>query len=291
MADRTVLVTGASTGIGEATAKRLAKNGWRVYAGVRRPLDGERLVEASMGEVVPVHLDVTVPASIDAAVARIRDDGDRLDGVVNNAGIAVGGPVEVVGVDEWRQQFEVNVFGVVAVTQATWPLVEAAVGRFVHIGSIAGRVAAAGLGPYAASKHAVSALNWSLRGELDRLGTGMHSSVIEPGEIKSAIWGKGQERLRRMEADLDPKRYGWLIEMMTGFLAEADEKAIDADRVAEVVEEALTAKRPKARYAVGNDAKLQAALARMPDRIRELGVKKGGNLYVRNGRKLRSDRG
>lgn len=287
MASRSALVTGSSTGIGAATATRLAEHGWRVYAGVRRDEDGERLVGEATGDVVPVILDVTDGDSIAAAVERIRDDVGRLHGVVNNAGVGMGGPVEVVGPDEWREQFEINVFGLLAVTRATFPLVDAADGRFVHVGSIAGRVSSPGLAPYAASKHAVSAINWSMRGEFARLGR-MNSSVVEPGEIKTAIWGKAEATLSEMEQRLDRDRYGWLLDMMTGFLAEADEKAIEPDRVAEVIEKALTAKRPKARYLVGTDAKVQATLARLPDRVREFALGKAQNVYIKNGKQLRS---
>jgi NAD(P)-dependent dehydrogenase (short-subunit alcohol dehydrogenase family) len=286
------LITGTSTGIGEACVKRLAAEGWHVYAGVRRAEDGDRLVAAHTGTIVPLILDVTDHATIDAAVERIRGERGALDGVVNNAGIGVGGPIELIEVDEWRRQFEVNVIGVVAVTRATFPLVDAANGRFVHIGSIAGRVAAPGLGPYAASKHAVAAINWSLRSELGHIGR-MNSSVVEPGEIKTAIWGKAEQEMQSMDDDLAAagrtERYEWLTNMYAGFLAEAKAKAIDADRVADAVEHALTAKRPKARYLVGTDAKLQSAISRLPDRAREFALGKGHQLYIKNGRKLRAE--
>jgi NAD(P)-dependent dehydrogenase (short-subunit alcohol dehydrogenase family) len=291
MADRTALITGTSTGIGEACAARLAADGWRVYAGVRKEDDGERLVAAHEGDIVPILLDVTDQATIDAAVERIGAERGALDGVVNNAGIGIGGPTEIVEVDEWRRQFEVNLIGAVAVTRATFGLVEIANGRFVHIGSIAGRVAAPGMGPYAASKHALSGFNWALRAELSRLGR-MSSSVVEPGEIKTAIWGKAQQTIDDTTAALERSgltaKYTWLLEMSTGFLAEANEKAIEPERVAEAVEHALTAKRPKARYLVGTDAKIQSAISRLPDRGREFALGKAHGLYIRNGRKLRA---
>lgn len=291
MGSRIALVTGSSTGIGEACVKRLAESGWRVYAGVRRDEDGERLATEIGGDVVPVHLDVTDQASIDAAVARVRSDGGLLQGVVNNAGIGVGGPVEIVEVDDWRNQFDVNVIGVVAVTRATFPLVDAADGRFVHIGSIAGRVASPGLGPYSGTKHAIEAFNWSLRAELRQIGR-MNSSVVEPGEIKTPIWDKAASELAVMESTLadagKTARYQWLLESFTGFLAEAGEKAIEPDRVADAVMHALTAKRPKARYLVGTDAKVQAAIARLPDRAREFTLAKAGGVYIKKGKKLRA---
>lgn len=168
--DRTVLVTGASTGIGAACVARLAASGWRVYAGVRRDEDGERLIVSHGGGVRPVHLDVTERASIEAAAGRIDDEVGWLDHVVNNAGVSIGDPFELLEASAWRDQFEVNVFGVIAVTKATFPLVDRAGGRFVHIGSIAGRIGSPGMGPYTASKHAVEGLNWVLRAELARSG-------------------------------------------------------------------------------------------------------------------------
>ena len=288
---RSVLVTGASTGIGRACVARLATAGWRIYAGVRREEDGQRLTATLPGEIVPLPLDVTDATSIDAAVVRIDDGVGRLDGVVNNAGIAVAGPIELLDVDEWREQLEVNVLGVVAVTRATFPLVDRAGGRFVHVGSIAGRVATPGMGPYGASKHAVAALNWALRAELAAIGP-MQSSVVEPGEVRTAIWDKGRRQLRDAEDRLDraglSRRYDWMVDMYRGFLAEADDRAIDPDRVARVVERALTTRRPKARYLVGADARIQAALARLPDRTREFLLTKAADRYRTIGRSVRA---
>jgi NAD(P)-dependent dehydrogenase (short-subunit alcohol dehydrogenase family) len=289
MTQRSVLITGSSTGIGEACAARLAAAGWKVYAGVRRPEDGVRVTASYPGDIEPVIVDVCDQASIDAAIARIVASGTGLDALVNNAGIGGGGPIEAIEVDDWRQVFETNFFGLIAMTRAAFPLIDAAGGRFVHIGSIAGRVAAPGLGPYAATKHAVSAMNWALRSELARIGP-MTSSVVEPGEIKTAIWRKAEQQMEENTAKLEQaglaKRYEWLSDMFVGFLAEAGEKAIPADQVAEVVERALTAKHPKARYLVGKDAKAQAVLARLPDRVREFAPGKAHGMYIENGRKI-----
>ena len=162
----------------------------------------------------------------------------------------------------------------------------------VHIGSIAGRVASPGLGPYAATKHSVAALNWSLRAELARVGR-MNSSVVEPGEIKTAIWDKAppqiDDTVEKLERAGLMARYEWLLDMIRGFVAEANEKAIDPDKVAEAVEHALTSKRPKARYLIGTDAKVQAKLALLPDRAREFALSKLHAIYIKNGAKLRPD--
>jgi NAD(P)-dependent dehydrogenase (short-subunit alcohol dehydrogenase family) len=289
-ANHSVLITGSSTGIGAACVRRLADSGWRVYAGVRRDEDGHRLRGLADGDIVPVLIDVTDRADIERVIARIDDDIGSLGGLVNNAGIGVGGLVETLTDDEWQRQFDVNFFGLVAMTRAAMPLVSRADGRFVHIGSIAGRVAAAGLGPYAASKHAVEAFNWSLRGELDR--SKMSSSVVEPGEIKTPIWDKADVQLRAFAEMLDQHdlrdRFGYMLDRQTGFVEEGRTKGVDADEVAKVVEHALTARRPKARYIVGTNAKAMAFVAKLPDRVRESFMEFGGRRYEKAGRSITS---
>lgn len=271
MASKTALITGTSTGIGAACTTRLASAGWTVYAGVRRPEDGERLLSTTSGSVIPVILDVTNHDHIHEVLARIGSEAGSLDGLVNNAGIAVGGPIEVLTDDEWRWQMEVNFFSLVRLTREAMPLVDRAGGRFVHIGSVAGRVASGGLGPYSASKYAVSAFNWTLRAELGR-NTAMRSSVVEPGEIKTAIWDKADQSMKELDARLVGSlrdRYGFLLDQERAFVEEGRSKGVDADRVAKAVEHALTSRRPKARYLVGPDAKVTGVLARMPDRVLE----------------------
>jgi NAD(P)-dependent dehydrogenase (short-subunit alcohol dehydrogenase family) len=272
MATKTVLISGTSTGIGAACAARMAGAGWKVYGGVRNNVDGDTLTEQVSGDVIPVQLDVTSNDDIASVLARIAEDVGGLDGLVNNAGITVTGPVELLNEEDWRQQFEVNFFGLVNLTKAAFPLVSNVDGRFVHIGSISGRIAGSGLGPYSASKHAVEAFNWALRGELAR-NTKMSSSVIEPGKIKTAIWGKGMQHVDDLEermGDGDMRaRYSFLIDEKRGSIKESVSRAIEADEVAEAVEHALTSSRPKARYLVGVDAKAGALMARMPDRVFE----------------------
>ena len=272
MATKTVLISGTSTGIGAACAARMAGAGWKVYGGVRNKVDGDTLTEQVSGDVTPVQLDVTSNDDIESVLARIAEDVDGLDGLVNNAGITVGGPVELLNEEDWRHQFDVNFFGLVNLTKAALPLVSMVDGRFVHIGSISGRVAVVGLGPYAASKYAVEAFSWALRGELAR-NTRMSSSVIEPGEIKTAIWDKAMQHVADLEkrmVDGDMKaRYGFLLDRNRGLIKEGVSRAIEADEVAKAVEQALTSSRPKARYLVGVDARAGALMARMPDRVFE----------------------
>lgn len=269
-----VLVTGASTGIGEACAVHLAAKGHAVFAGVRKDADAERL--DAHANVTPLVLDVTEAAQIGEAAGRIGERGEGLRGVVNNAGIARGGPLEFLALDDWREQLEVNVIGQVAVTKAMLPLLRDARGRVVFIGSISGKVATPLMGPYCASKFAIEAIGETLRHELRPWG--LHVSVVEPGAIRTEIWRKGRETADRLEHELseDAKRlYGRHIEAIRTGIDMQDRNAVGPEKVAEAVEHALFAAKPKTRYAVGPDAKLQSALVRvLPDRAREAIVRR-----------------
>lgn len=275
---RAVLVTGASTGIGEATTLRLAGNGWRVFGGVRREADGARLADASAGSVTPVVLDVTDAAQIGSAAAEVAESvgGAGLAGLVNNAGIARGGPVEYLPVDDWRLQFEVNLFGQVAVTQAMMPLVRTARGRIVFVGSNSGRVSTPMMAPYGASKFAIEALAESMRLELRPWG--IRVVVVEPGAVKTAIWDKGRALADELEAAMPAEagdRYADQIAAIRKGIETQDRSGIPADRVAAVIEKALTAPRPRARYQVGLDAHIGAAASRiLPDSVLDAAVAK-----------------
>jgi NAD(P)-dependent dehydrogenase (short-subunit alcohol dehydrogenase family) len=270
---RTALVTGASTGIGEACARRLDAMGWRVFAGVRREADAEALRRGASPRLVPVRLDVTDAAQVGAAAgavaAAVGDAG--LDALVNNAGIVVAGPLECLPLAEVRAQLEVNVVGVVAVTQACLPLLRRARGRIVNIGSISGRSAAPFIGAYSASKFALEALTDALRVELAPWG--IEVAVIEPGAIATPIWAKSEALAERNLAAAGPGAgalYGAAMAAMRRVVGDAARRAAPADRVADAVAHALTARRPRTRYLVGADARLQAALARLlPDRLRD----------------------
>src|SRR5918996_2317979 len=217
-----VLVTGASTGIGEATARHLGERGHRVFAGVRKSSDGERLRAAGNGRVTPVELDVTDQSQIEEVVGAIAAEveSDGLLGVVNNAGIALGGPVEFLELDDWRRQFDVNVFGLLAVTKQVLPLIRKARGRIVLVGSIGGRLASPFLAPYSASKFALEAIADSLRVELHPFG--IRVALIEPGAVKTEIWEKGRATADELEQELPPEaleRYGSVIEKARRVLA------------------------------------------------------------------------
>jgi NAD(P)-dependent dehydrogenase (short-subunit alcohol dehydrogenase family) len=264
MASGTVVVTGASTGIGEATARHLTSLGFTVRPGVRKPEDAERLQEQGLS---PLMLDVTDQGTIDAARAELGDG--PLAGLVNNAGIAVSGPVEFLPVEEVRRQLEVNVIGQVAVTQAMLPLLRRGPGRIVNISSIGGLVALPLMSPYNASKFALEAISDSLRRELRRFG--VEVVVIEPGGVKTPIWDKGNEAADTLLADAPPEAtelYGDLVDALRAESQKiAQERGVEPQVVAEVVGKALTARRPKTRYRVGTDAKVRGAIAkRLPDR-------------------------
>lgn len=261
---RSVVITGASSGIGEACALRLAARGWRVFGGVRRPEDGERLRAAG---VVPLELDVTDADQIAVAAAAV---GAELHGLVDNAGVALSSPLELVPLDELRLQLEVNLVGQVAVTQGFLPALRTSRGRIVIMGSIAGRSALPFLGPYAASKFALEAIADSLRVELRPWRIGV--SIVEPGTIRTPIWAKGAARAEALRAQFPASAdelYGGTIAHFREVAVKRGLRGVAPDEVAKAVEHALSADRPRARYLVGRDARLRARLQRLPTRVRD----------------------
>jgi NAD(P)-dependent dehydrogenase (short-subunit alcohol dehydrogenase family) len=266
MASGNIVITGASTGIGEACALRLDKLGYRVFAGVRKPADGEALQKKSSDRLSPVILDVTSEESIVAA-ARIVGDAP-LTGLVNNAGIVVAGPLELIPIDMWRKQFEVNVIGQVAVMQAFLPMLRAGRGRIVNMGSVAGRSAVPFSGAYCASKFALEGLTDSLRMELRPFGISV--SIVEPGAVKTPIWDKtsasASEYLGAVPAQLF-ELYSSMLGKLRGAAAQAGKQGIAPEEVVKAVEHALTSPKPKTRYVVGSDAKLRMRLIHLPDRL------------------------
>jgi NAD(P)-dependent dehydrogenase (short-subunit alcohol dehydrogenase family) len=271
---RSVVVTGASTGIGRATALHLAAGGQRVFAGVRKDSDADALTRAATGVLEPLIIDVGEQSSIDAAAKTVDGEvgPDGLSGLVNNAGVAIPGPLEYLPIEDLRRQLEVNVIGQIAVTQAFLPLIRQAEGRIVNIGSVAGRAPSAPLlGPYAASKMAMEALTDSLRVELKPWG--IFVSIIEPGNIATRIWEKADSDFDRLESVMPEeglRRYAKLLGGGRRIAKMADRRGIPPEKVARVVERALTARRPKARYLVGWDAWARAHIeAVLPDRVRD----------------------
>jgi NAD(P)-dependent dehydrogenase (short-subunit alcohol dehydrogenase family) len=271
---KSVVITGASTGIGRACALRLAANGSHVFAGVRKESDGADLVAAASGQLDPVILDVTDESSIDAAAKLVGDAcGEAgLWGLVNNAGVAVSGPLEYLPIEDLRKQLEVNVIGQIAVTQAFLPLIRQGGGRIVNIGSVAGRAPSAPLlGPYAASKMAMEALTDSLRTELMRWD--IHVAIVEPGAIATPIWDKSGDDFDSLTSGMTEEaieRYGGLIETGRRIAAAQSRRGIPPEKVAAAVQHALTSNRPKTRYLIGRDAWGRVHLETLlPDKARD----------------------
>lgn len=273
MIDKTVVITGASTGIGAACALYLDRLGWRVFAGVRKSADGEALRQQASAQLTPLLLDVTDAATIAVAAntvtAAVGETG--LAGLVNNAGVALGGPLEFVPIADLRQQLEVNVIGQMAVTQAFLPLLRRGPGRVVNMGSISGRVAMPFIGPYAASKFALEALTDSLRVELRPWN--IHVAIVEPGPIATPIWQKSLATADELTQALPPVAhhlYGAAMAKARERLIAASQAGIPPEAVAQVVAHALTAPRPKTRYPIGRGVRLVILFARfIPDRLRD----------------------
>jgi NAD(P)-dependent dehydrogenase (short-subunit alcohol dehydrogenase family) len=265
-----VVVTGASTGIGRATALLLDSEGYRVFAGVRKEADARELAKDGSDRLTPVTIDVTDAGQVESARQEIADAvGEAgLVGLVNNAGVGGGGPIEFMPLDELRDTLEVNLIGQVAVTQAFIPLVRKAKGTIVFIASIGGRVASPFMSPYNTSKFAIEALGESLRHELRPWGIDV--AVVEPGSIDTQIWSKGNEQLRDQVGEMpeDARRlYGRQITRFGEVLNETASRGIPPDKVAEVVHKAIASENPRHRYLVGTDAKIGARLkGTLPDR-------------------------
>jgi NAD(P)-dependent dehydrogenase (short-subunit alcohol dehydrogenase family) len=265
-----VLITGASTGIGASCALALDRKGWTVFAGVRRVEDGERLRERASDRLRPVIVDVTDASTIATASEQIAAavEGRGLQGLVNNAGVAIAGPLEFLPIEDLREQIEINVVGQIAVTQCVLPLLRRGGGRIINMSSISGKVASPFLAPYAASKFALEALSDGLRVELEPWN--IHVAVIEPGSIKTPIWERGIGRADRMRSKLPTEAetlYGEAFDTMRERARQVGEAGIARGHVARAVYHALTSRRPRTRYIVGRDAQVQSILSTvLPDR-------------------------
>ena len=240
-----VLVTGASSGIGEATAVHLAQKGFRVFAAARRIAKLNELSALGGGRITPIAMDVTDEGSIAKALQEIASDGVTLYGLVNNAGVSVTGPIEQVPANEWRRQFETNVVGLVNVTRAVLPQMrDAGAGRIVNVGSVAGRIAAPFFGAYAASKHAVEGLTDSLRREAKFHGVKV--SLVRPGFINTEFGHQEQEALEEYMGEGDP--YARQVTVFKAWHAKGHPNAKPPAIVAEKIHHALTAAHPHSRY-------------------------------------------
>lgn len=260
-----VVVTGASTGIGAATARELACRGFHVLAGVRRAQDADALRGPG---VEPVILDITEPAHVAELADRAGSRPGALRAVVNNAGISINAPVEALALDEWRRLYEVNLFGHVAVTQALLPELLRHSGRVVNVSSVGGKVAMATYGPYAGTKFALEAVSDALRRELAPLG--VRVVVVEPGGVRTEMGERGMATTRELAAAMSPEhreRYGRLVQAIVSQTAAGTSGGVPAAEAARVIAKAVTAEKPRTRYPIGRDAALITRLARiLPDR-------------------------
>lgn len=261
-----VVVTGASTGIGAATARELARRGFHVLAGVRRDRDADAIRGPG---IEPLIIDITNPDHIRTLATRVHRDpqGRAVWALVNNAGIGVNVPFEAFAIDEWRRLFEVNLFGHVAVTQALLPALIRSKGRVVNISSVGGKIAMATYGPYAATKFALEAVSDALRREIAPFGVGV--IVVEPGAVRTEMPGRAiataQELASTMTTE-QSQRYGGLVHAIIAQTASHTNSGLPADAAAKVIAKAVTARKPRTRYTVGREAALIRLLRFLPDR-------------------------
>jgi len=278
---RWIVITGASTGIGKATALRLAGAGFSVIAGVRKAADAEWLCKEAPALQTAI-LDVTNPENIAELVARLPQLlGDAgLYGLVNNAGVVVAGPTESMTTAEWQRQYAINLFGPIALTAAMIPFLRQARGQIVNVSSIGGRFSVPFMSAYTSSKFAIEGWSDALRIELKP--DGIEVVLVEPGAIATPLWEKGTDQAAQILAQLPPQlvpRYADIVKKVTAASEKTAKRAIPPEQVAVAIEAALTASKPRTRYVVGTDAKVQAMLKwllsdRVLDRllIKELGL-------------------
>jgi NAD(P)-dependent dehydrogenase (short-subunit alcohol dehydrogenase family) len=250
---KTAVVTGVSTGIGRAIAKSLADAGWRVFGSVRKEKDAKEASAALGPNFTPLIFDVTDAQAIRAAAAKVEAAlaGVTLGALVNNAGVAVGGPVAYLNMDDLKRQIDINVYGPIRVTKAFLPFLGAdkaqkgPPGRIVNMSSVAGKMASPFMSPYAMSKHALEAMSESLRRELT--GHGIDVIIVGPGAIRTPIWAKADdldfEQYRNTEYFAD-------LERMKGMMQSFGEQGLEAEEVGKLVLDILTAEKPKTRYAI-----------------------------------------
>jgi NAD(P)-dependent dehydrogenase (short-subunit alcohol dehydrogenase family) len=269
--NETVLVTGASSGIGRACVIRLTNQGFRVFAGVRKQEDGAKLEREVKGNLSPLLLDVTNQKSIADAVEIVSAQlgGTGLVGLVNNAGVGFPGPLEFLPMEDLRTQYEVNVFGPVAVTQAFLPFIRKTTGRIINIGSIGDRLAIPFGAALCSSKSALAAMTEALRMELHPWG--IHVCLIEPGSISTPavekVTGQAERLLERLPANAE-RLYGSMFRSFISHVAEHEKHGSPPEAVAEVILKALTDRKPKTRYIAGKHSQLLSALPRLlPDRL------------------------
>jgi NAD(P)-dependent dehydrogenase (short-subunit alcohol dehydrogenase family) len=268
-----VLVTGAGRGIGRSIVEHLAGRGFDIIAGVRNDRDAAAITALNPQRISSVTLDVTDAGHIAALDQSLPQ---RLDGIVNNAGVVVSGPMEAVTADDWRKQLEIKVIGQLAVTQAVLPRLREARGRVVFISSVNGRLSMPLVGAYCASKFALEAAADALRMELRPWH--IEVAIVEPAQTDTDIWRTADDMVKQAEATLTPQQRALYARHIAGFkkvIPMSQKLAVPAEKVSAVVEEALTARRPRARYVVGRGPRLQVALmTNLPTSLRDLTLRR-----------------
>lgn len=262
-----VVITGASTGIGYACAVGLDARGYRVFAGVRKEEDAERLRAAASDRLTAQILDVTSREQIAASAEAVASAGEPVAGLINNAGITVNGPIEFIGLDDLRWQMEVNVIGLVAVTQAFLPQLRQSKGRIINVSSVGGFSVTPMLGPYCASKFAVEAISDALRRELRPAG--IEVVVLQPAAIATKIWEKGRNASMNFIANAPEgliEHYSTLLQAISKYAVDAEKRAADPKIVLDAVIDALESARPKTRYRMGDGVGQRVFLKMLPDR-------------------------
>lgn len=262
-----VIVTGASTGIGAAAARELARRGFHVLAGVRRDQDAAAIRGPG---IEPLILDITEPDHIEALVTRVNGDPQRraVRALVNNAAVQANVPIEAFAIDEWRRMFEVNLFGQIAVIQALLPALMRNRGRVVNISSVGGKVAMATYGPYAATKFALEAVSDSLRREVAAFGVSV--VVIEPGAVRTEMLGRAIATAGELVSAMTPeqsRRYGDLVHAVNAQAVASTKSGLPAEAAAKVIGKAVTTRKPRTRYPVGREAAMIRWLPFLPDRM------------------------
>lgn len=261
------VITGASTGIGAATARELARRGFHVLAGVRRDCDADGLRAEG---IEPVIVDITKPDDVEALASRVQGDslGRPVRALINNAAVQTNVPVEAFAIEEWRRMFEVNVFGHVAVIQALLPALVGSKGRIVNVSSVGGKVAMATYGPYAGTKFAIEAVSDSLRRELASSDVGV--VVIEPGAVQTEMLGRAITTAGDLLSAMTPeqsRRYAGLVHAVNAQAASSTKSGLPPEAAAKVIAKAVTARKPRTRYTIGRDAAVITRLVRfLPDR-------------------------
>jgi NAD(P)-dependent dehydrogenase (short-subunit alcohol dehydrogenase family) len=279
---KSVVVTGSSTGIGRACALMLDRNGFRVFAGVRKDADGNALRSAASPSLTPVHIDVTNAVSVQAMADRVKAAVGKagLDGLVNNAGTTLPCPVEYLPLEDFRRQLEVNLVGPLAVTQALLPLLRQTHGRVVNVTSAAGRGGVPLMAPYVSAKHGLEGLSDVMRLEFRQLG--IHVAVIEPGFVGTSMGGKLQRDTVAALSSLPDdgrRRYGPALRKLAEEISRHAQAGSPPDVIAESILHALTSERPRTRYPAGAGAKRMLFMRRiLPDRQFDKIILRAGGL-------------